>query len=301
MGGNIFEFTTSIEKNRIHYTIDAFTQKMQSIFPVVPISFTVLGSAGKKDSSNDIDLGLNVSTVLDKGSNPKLIEWNLDMSSYDSLYELTRKRARTATEYQSKINVMIKLIAAKMFDNGIVTSTKGSGSGSLFCVFPQYDVEGETLDFVQIDINVGDIEWLNFSYYSETYESNVKGLHRTQLLVSLFANKNMTFRHGTGIYNSSKDMYEARTPNEAIKLLNRLYSINLTESITKNFFLLYEYLVDNLDKNELDKVFDTYLKILDSTRADIPYMLQDYWLSNRMRLGLQGKFLPENSNLIKCV
>jgi hypothetical protein len=41
------------------------------------------------------------------------------------------------------------------------------------------------------------------------------------------------------------------------------------------------------------------LKILDSTRADIPLNLQKYWIENQDRLGLKGKFLPDNSNLTK--
>jgi len=60
-----------------------------------------------------------------------------------------------------------------------------------------------------------------------------------------------------------------------------------------------DYLKKNLPQEELNKVFDTYLKILDSTRADIPEDLQDYWIQNQDRLGLKGKFLPDNSNLTK--
>jgi hypothetical protein len=44
-------------------------------------------------------------------------------------------------------------------------------------------------------------------------------------------------------------------------------------------------------------VYDTYLRILDKTRADIPEDLQEYWIQNQDRLALTGKFLPDNSNL----
>jgi hypothetical protein len=44
---------------------------------------------------------------------------------------------------------------------------------------------------------------------------------------------------------------------------------------------------------------DSYLKILDSTRADIPDNLQQYWIDNQSRLVLKGKFLPDTSNLVK--
>ena len=42
-----------------------------------------------------------------------------------------------------------------------------------------------------------------------------------------------------------------------------------------------------------------YLKILESTRADIPGDLQEYWLAHKDEYGLTGKFLPDDSNLRK--
>lgn len=44
-------------------------------------------------------------------------------------------------------------------------------------------------------------------------------------------------------------------------------------------------------------MIDIYLKILDSTRADIPDDLQVEWKKRRAKLGLTGKFLPDNSAL----
>ena len=60
-----------------------------------------------------------------------------------------------------------------------------------------------------------------------------------------------------------------------------------------------EALKSNLSEQDLNKVYDIYLKILDSTRADIPEDLQDYWIANQERLQLKGKFLPDDSNLVK--
>ena len=59
------------------------------------------------------------------------------------------------------------------------------------------------------------------------------------------------------------------------------------------------YLKKNISKERFNQVLDIYLKILDSTRADIPTDLQDYWIQNQDRLSLKGKFLPDNSNLVK--
>jgi len=77
-----------------------------------------------------------------------------------------------------------------------------------------------------------------------------------------------------------------------------LYNLEFTREILNDFFSIYNYILC-LNKNELYKIYDIYLKILDSTRTDIPYMLQDYWKENEERLQLTGNFLPENSNLYK--
>ena len=61
--------------------------------------------------------------------------------------------------------------------------------------------------------------------------------------------------------------------------------------------LLMDYIKKNLPEDQLHKVFDIYLRILDSTRADIPNDLQKYWIENQERLGLKGKFLPDNSKV----
>ena len=60
-----------------------------------------------------------------------------------------------------------------------------------------------------------------------------------------------------------------------------------------------EALKSNLSEEDVNGIFDTYLRILDKTRADIPEDLQQYWIDNQQRLNLTGKFLPEDSNLVK--
>ena len=301
MGGNIFTLTEPIKKEHIGPTLDKFKEELSKIFPKISFDFITLGSAGKKDISGDIDLGLNEDLVFDKDDEVKLDDWDLNYPRYLDTLEVIKKRSRTSTLRQNKMYAICKLICEKIqTSENIVCDPKNARVGTLFCQFPQYDKDGKELDDnVQIDINIGDLDWLKFSYYSESYEGNVKGLHRTQLLVALFANKKRTFRHGTGVWNPELGEYEAKTPSQAIKLLNKLYGIELTYDITKNFFDLYDYIdiEENIGLVEFYNIIDIYLKILDSTRTDIPFMLQDYWLRNKERLGLQGKFLPEESNL----
>ena len=59
------------------------------------------------------------------------------------------------------------------------------------------------------------------------YKDNVKGLHRTQLLVALLANKGYTFSHTMGIKNKDTQEKVASTPEEAINLINKLYKTKL--------------------------------------------------------------------------
>jgi hypothetical protein len=90
---------------------------------------------------------------------------------------------------------------------------------------------------------------------------------------------------------------EAHKPEEAIKLLNKLYGFNITEKILQNYHELQKFLRANVKEVDLNNVYDIYLKTLDSTRCDIPEDLQPYWITHRDRLNLTGKFLPNDSNL----
>ena len=183
-------------------------------------------------------------------------------------------------------------------DTEIIADVKGSSAGALFLLFPQYDENNEVVgQNVQIDVNVGDVDWLQFAYHSATYSGNVKGLHRTQLLVSLFSQKGYTFSHNYGVKSKESQEIVANTPQQAIDLLNSSYSLDLDRDTIGDYFKLIEALEAGLSPQDLHAVYDTYLKILDSTRADIPEDLQSYWIDNQERLGLKGRFLPDNSNL----
>lgn len=304
MGGNIFDSTTPIKKEYIEPTVNEFKKRLNEVFPKIDFDFKFIGSTGKKEVSNDIDLALSESTVFTENNKVKPQDWGIDPNQLALLYHKIRIRARTSTIKQSKLRAVLKAIALKLNAADIATSDKNSGSGSLFFCFPQFNEKGEdTGETVQIDINFGNIDWLLFSYHSEAYTGNVKGLHRTQLLVALFAYKGRTFRHGSGIYNAETGKYEATTPEEAVELLKKLYGINFSMEVLNNFYSIMELLRYNADRKlplgNQEKIIDIYLKILDSTRADIPEMFQRYWKENQLVLGLTGKFLPENSKLYK--
>jgi len=302
-GGNVFGTTSSIIKEYIQPTLDKFIKELKRLYPKINFDFETLGSVGKKDESGDIDLGFSINNFITTQGEPKLSEWGIDSKEFQSTYEAIRKKARTASELQSTIRAVLQLVAVNIENKSqlFTTDSKAAGSGSIFCTFPQYDKSGKQVEdkTVQIDINVGSIDWLKFSYYSNTYKDNVKGLHRTQLMVALFQAAGMTFSHGAGVKMKDTGETVATNPQEAIEALNKAYNINITSDVLNDYFELISYLKQNLHREKYNKILDIYLKILDSTRADIPTNIQKYWIENQDRLGLKGKFLPDDSSLTK--
>lgn len=304
-GGNVFGTTTSIEKANIEPTVETFIDQLSKIFPAKAStfkSFEKLGSAGKKDVSGDIDLSYDIKNIFPDGKIPDFKGWGVDEQKYNELVTQFAKRARNASPEKIQLRAMIVLIAEKINNAlpDVEVDDKASGSGSIFCAIPQYDASGNKLDkAVQTDINIGNPGWLRFSYYSNTYSGNVKGLHRTQLMLALFSNKGKTFGHSTGVVDKETGKREAATPDEAIALLNKLYGFRLTQDILDDYFKLEDFMKKSLPTEEYNSIMDRYLKILDSTRADIPENLQQYWIDNQDRLGLKGKFLPDTSNLVQ--
>jgi len=298
MGGNVFDSTAPIKKEHIKPTLLEFFKQFKQIFPKAEPFFRemkTLGSVGKKDVSGDIDLAMAGSSFDD------VDDWGLDRDHIMKLFEAFKKRARTSTDDQLMKRAVVVAIAEKInnANTEIMADMKGSGAGTLFLLFPQYTEAGDTVgDNVQIDINIGDVDWLEFAYYSATYQGNVKGLHRTQLLVSLFSHKGFTFSHNYGVKDKQSQEIAANTPDQAIALLNKLYGTNLDRDTLSDYFKLIDALKNELSEQDLHAVYDTYLKILDSTRADIPQDLQQYWIDNQDRLQLKGKFLPDESKLI---
>lgn len=303
-GGNVFDITSSINKENIESTVEKFVDELSRIFPAKAASFKSfekLGSAGKKDVSGDIDLSYDVKNIFPDGK-PDFKGWGVDEGKYNEKVALFTKRSKTASVDKIQLRAMIELIGEKLDENSsdIEVDTKSSGSGSIFCSAPQYGPDGKPLGInVQTDINIGNPEWLRFSYYSNTYAGNVKGLHRTQLMLSLFANKGKSFSHATGVVDRETGEKEASNPQEALVLLNKLYGFDISQDTLNDYFKLEGYLKSNVSPEEYNAIMDRYLKILDSTRADIPDNLQQYWIDNQSRLVLKGKFLPDTSNLVK--
>lgn len=297
MGGHVFYGSAPIEKDNIKPTLSRFFRELGRIFPGAVKYFeniTTLGSTGKKDVSGDIDL------ALDENAFKNLKDWDLDETEIQEYFSKFQKRARSASKQQLMKRAVLTAVAKKVDEEGhnISIDTKSTSNGVLFFQFPQFSPSGEMVDkSVQIDVNVGNVDWLSFSYYSSSYKGNVKGLHRTQLMLCLFLIKGYVFSHNYGVKDKETGKVVASTPEQAINLLNDLYDIDLDQDILSDYFKLQEYLRSTLDKTTLQELYRAYLKVLDSTRCDIPEDMENIWLDNQEKWGLTGKFLPPSSKL----
>jgi hypothetical protein len=303
-GGNVFDATSPIDKANIEPTLEKFVDEMSRIFPKKKDTFKAferLGSVGKKNVSGDIDLSYDEYNLYNKNL-PDFKGWGVDEGKYNELFQLFTKRARTATPEQTSLRSMVELISNKLDENSseIEVDTKSSGKGTIFCSIPQYNPQGQKLNkSVQVDINIGSPDWLRFSYHSAIYQSNVKGLHRTQLILTLFSLKGRIFSHAIGVVNKETRENEAKNPEEAAALLNRLFGFEITPEILDDYYKLNTFLKTNLKEEEYNNLISKYLRILDLTRADIPEDLQQFWIDNQDRLQLTGKYLPDNSRLLQ--
>jgi hypothetical protein len=297
MGGNVFNATDKIKREDIEPTLGKFYQQLGTIFPKASKYFKdikPLGSVGKKEYSGDIDLAMGERSLI------QVEDWDLDRSKIVELYRNHKQRARSATNRQLIKRAVLDTIADKIEESNtdIGVDKKSSAGGTLFFVFPQYNPQGEQSNIgVQIDINFGNLDWLSFAYYSASYSGNVKGLHRTQLMLALFSNLGYTFSHNYGVKDKETQKIVAKSPSKAIDLLTKSYNIKFTSEILEDYFKLIEFMRNNFKEDVLNSILDRFIKILDSTRADIPEDLQPYWIDNQERLGLKGKFLPDNSKL----
>jgi hypothetical protein len=123
-------------------------------------------------------------------------------------------------------------------------------------------------------------------------------------MVAMFKVLDKIFSHGVGVKDKETGDIVATNPQEALSILNQGFGLNLSQDVLNDYFELMEVLRQSVENKKLsektfNQILDVYLKILDSTRADIPLDLQEYWIANQERLDLKGKLLPKDSNLIK--
>lgn len=301
MGGNVFEGSAPILKENIKPTLREFFKDLKLVFPNCTEALkniTLVGSTGKAAESGDIDLALDRKYVKD------LNNWSISKDEVIStLHDLSDHYRGSLDKKYLMQKAILKTIADKLDDesHSIKVDDRGLGNGSIFCQFPQYNETGEKIGKkVQIDLNVGNIDWITWTYQSSAQDrkAGLKGLHRTQLLHALFRAKGYVMNNGMGVREEGSKFYTVNTPDEAIALLNELYGFNLTIDDTKSFSVLHDFLKENFSEDEYNDVIAKYLHILDNTKdCNIPNELSNTWLDRQEELDLTGKHLPANSVL----
>ena len=275
MGGNIFkEYARPIVRENIKPTISKYIEYLGNIFPnksQVFENFQTVGSAGAKDISGDIDLAIDLSCFFegDLFNKEELGDYKIDFLEWDKLYKKFDSRARTATTHMCKLRAFMTLMAKAInADNTIYVAEKRTLAGNMFTMFSQYDAYGRRDHRVQIDWMVGNLPWLKFAYHSEE-TGQLKGLHRTQLLVAMLSSKGYTFSHVNGIKEKGSDEFIVTTPKGAVDLISELYG-NISLDETDNYNNLYCFLKFNATPEEYKKAINIYINILTVSRARIP-------------------------------
>lgn len=307
-GGNVFKGkTSSIKLEYIAPTLEAYFTELKHLFPKKTNIFNLnhfkpLGSVGKKSISGDIDLAIDSKDLLDQEMTDKsMMDWNVDPKAVHLEFAKLEKRAKTASPEMIMMKAFLKelVLYINAHAPNLYCDEKKITNGNIFGLYPQLDPNGLSIGTgVQIDWMIGNLSWLEFSYHSDVYpeHSNVKGLHATQGILALFQVANMSFNHTTGVKDKSTGEVIATNPSKALDVLSNALKINVTTEDRNNFYKLFD-LIKKLPKEKYDQWVDIYLKILDSTRCDVPDVLQSEWKKRKTRLLLTGKFLPMESAL----
>jgi hypothetical protein len=264
MGGNI-------SRDRIEPTIKAYTKALGEIFPMKAHSlsfFKPVGSAGKKPISGDLDLAIDWTHIVRSFTSDEIGKWEIEWDDWNDLYTKIHKRSRTATYQMSKMRALLTLISAKLTEKMDVNDRVTAGN--IFTCFEQHDESGPTGDFVQVDWMVGDIDWLQWSYYSHG-EQCLKGLHRTQFLVALFSEIGYTFSHFSGIKEKKTSEWTITCPEDALQLLSKHYG-DIEHSQTQTFAQLHSWLL-KADSEAYFRVVSRYREILKVQKENIPNAL----------------------------
>jgi len=281
MGGNIFKgYAKPIVRENIRPTLRRYVEHLRHIFPKkahVFENFYPVGSVGKKQVSGDIDLALDFRHLFDGEpyNLEELSDYKIAHSEWHCLYQKIKSRARTSTDEMCKLKAFLKLIAEPIYSNGAIhVAEDKTTNGNIFTMFPQYDYYGMRESYVQIDWMIGNLPWLKFAYHSGE-SGNLKGMHRTQLMVAMLSNKGYTFSHLHGIKNKSNNKFVATTPEQAISLFSNLFGKFELEDF-HSFLRIHHFLKSYSSKEEYNKIINSYVKILTISKARIPLTLREF-------------------------
>jgi len=279
MGGNHFKKdykVESIKREELKYVLDNFKKILNDIYEINEDDYTLLGSTDKKSISGDIDFGLSRDWLVRMCL---LKDRSLRVMNYYNEFE---KRARTATEQDLLLRAYNQVLVDELKKRNVIVDEK-AGIGQVFTLLKK-----ENGNYVQLDILSGDLDLLKFMYYSKNYEGNLKGLHRTQLLISFSKYKGYTLSHIKGLIKDGKRITE---PKMICKILGLEYNK------CYDFIDLLNEIQNNVSVEDLMEIMNIYFNILSHTRTDIPEVLQPLWKEMYKINNYKTDFLPENSKL----
>jgi|694.fasta_scaffold110366_3 hypothetical protein len=286
-GGNVFKNTEYDTENillaNIEPTIKKFVEDLGRLFPNKKSTFNSLndksnwlGSTGNKPQSGDVDLAYS-SEYLFKDGKADTKGWGVDQNEFNTLYEKYKKSSRSATDEAIQVRALLDLIISKINNasGDMFGSNKATNGGTLHFSYPQYDTSGKKLDSrAQLDIDTGDMDWLKFRYNSELPKDNpnIKGLHRGQLMLAMFAATGYTFKSGKGFIRKETGEIIANKPQEALEVFNQEYKSKepLTLEIVNNYDKLMNYINNNLKPEDQTKTLDLFRDALKRAGAYIP-------------------------------
>ena len=286
-GGNVFSNTEYDSQDillaNIEPTIKKFVEDLSKLFPNKRASFAELtnksnwlGSTGNKSQSGDVDLAYS-SEHFFKDGQIDIKGWGVDQNEYTQLYEKFKKASRTASEEQIQIRALLELIINKINTAGgdMFASNKATNGGTIHFSFPQYTSTGEKLDSrAQLDLDSGDMDWLKFRYNSELPKDdpNIKGLHRGQLMLAMFAALGYTFKNGKGFIRKETGEIIADKPQGTIEFFNKEYNPKqpLTLEIINNYNKLMTYIKANLKPEDQTKTLDMFKEAVRRAGAYVP-------------------------------
>ena len=240
-------------------------------------NFNPVGSAGKKSISGDMDLAIDFKHFFDGEpyNAEELRQFRIVPDEWDTLYKKIKSRARTSTSEMCKLKAFLKLLAYPITSEGMVhVENKKTTHGNLFTMFPQYDNFGQMKECVQIDWMVGNLPWLKFAYHSGE-AGDLKGMHRTQLMVAMLSSKGYTFMHLKGIKDKETQEFVATSPEEAISLFNELFG-DLVRDDFHDFITLHHFLERYSSLEEYNQIIKSYIRILEISKAKIPIILENF-------------------------
>lgn len=286
-GGNVFKNTEydteDILLANIEPTIKKFVEDLGKLFPNKRATFSELvnksnwlGSTGNKSQSGDVDIAYS-SEYLFKDGKVDVSGWGVDQNEFNILYEKYKKSSRSATDEAIQVRALLDLIINKVNSAGgdMFGSNKATNGGTLHFSYPQYTQSGEKLDSrSQLDIDTGDMDWLKFRYNSELPKDNpnIKGLHRGQLMLAMFAATGYTFKSGKGFIRKETGEIIADKPQGALEAFNQKYKPPqpLTMDIINNYSKLMDYIKNNLKFEDQTKTLDMFKEALKRAGAYVP-------------------------------